>query len=309
MKIILVSIDNSKYAANVLDCLIRIVETAAEKPEVTLFTVIEPTLPTEVLGRLGEVGEKRFKVFAESILEPATEMLKKAGVTAKAEWALGVPAEKIAAKAHEIDPSYILMGSRGLTALESLFFGSVTVGVLSRTKTPVLIVRGPLHPKSEVRKIGIAVDGSGRSGQILNYIIENRALLPGKCEFHAIYVSKSANDYMYGALGAASMATGGRSAGLAQFALLNEASGKELEQQASENVMEPLRDYFAALGGVKEVLLQGKAGDEIAKYADTEKLDLLVMGSHGRSNVEAAFAGSVVMRVAAQGTVPLFIIR
>ncbi len=309
MKKILVSIDNSKYAANVLDCLVRIVETAAEKPDVTLFTVIEPTLPSEVLSRLGEAGKERFQDFAESILAPAAETLQKAGVTVKTEWALGVPAEKIASKAHEIEPSYILMGSRGLTALESLFFGSVTVGVLSRTKTPVLIVRGPLAPKREVRKIGIAVDGSARSGQVFNYIIENRALLPGKCEFHAIYVSKSANDYMYGALGAASMATGGRSAGLAQFALLNEASGKELEQQASENVMEPLRPYFKMLGGAKEVLLQGKAGDEIAKYADAEKLDLLIMGSHGRSNVEAAFAGSVVMRVAAQGTVPLFIVR
>ncbi len=309
MKKILVSIDNSKYAENVLDFLIRIAETAEVKPEVTLFTVIEPTLPAEVLGRLGEAGIERFKALAEDILNPAIEKLKNAGVTAKAEWELGIPAEKIAAKASETKPSYILMGSRGLTALESLFFGSVTVGVLSRTKTPMLIVRGPVKSTEEVRKIGIAVDGSERSNQVLEFLIANRALLPAQCEFHAIYVSKSADDYMFGALGAATLAASGRSAGLAQVALLNEASGKELEKQSTENVMAPLRGLFEKLGNVKEVSLQGKAGDKIAQYAEQEKLDLLVMGSHGRSNLEAAFAGSVVMRVAAQGTVPLFIIR
>ena len=73
--------------------------------------------------------------------------------------------------------------------------------------------------------------------------------------------------------------------------------------------MNPLRKSFAKLGNVQEVMLQGNAGDEIAKYALEERLDLLVMGSHGRSNVESAFAGSVVMRVAAQGSVPLFIVR
>ena len=309
MKKIFVSIDNSKYAANVLDFLIRIVKTSEDMPEVTLFTVIEPTLPTEVIGRLGNTGVERFKNLAEAVLNPAMDKLASEGIVAKSDWALGIPAEKIATKAQETDPSYILMGSRGLTALESLFFGSVTVGVLSRTKTPILIVRGPIASTQAIRKIGIAVDESDRSKQILEFLIANKALLPANCEFHAIYVSKSADDFMFGALGAATLAASGRSAGLAQVALLNETSGKELEKQATDNVMLPLRGLFEKLGNVKEVPLQGKAGDKIAQYAEQEKLDLLVMGSHGRSNVEAAFAGSVVMRVAAQGTVPLFIVR
>lgn len=309
MKKILVAIDNSSYAVNVLNFLSSVAANATVKPEITLFTVIEPSLPTEVLSRLGMAGSEQFKTFALSILEPACDTLKKAGIPATIDWAVGKPSEKIAEKAESINPTYLLMGSRGLTSLESLFFGSVTVGVLSRTKTPVLIIRAPHNSSRPIQKIGIAVDESERSDLLLKYLIANRALFPKTCEFRAIYVSKSADDFMFGALGAASLAASGRTAGLAQAALLSEASGKELEEQAYENVMSPLRDDFNALGNVSEVMLHGNAGDEIARYAEKEKLDMLVMGSHGRSNVESAFAGSVVMRVAAQGTVPLFIIR
>ncbi len=309
MKKILVAIDNSRYATNVLDFLTYVVAEASEKPEVTLFTVIEPSLPTEVLRRLGATGTERFKSFAESILVPASETLKKSGITPQTDWAIGIPAEKIAEKAEQIDATYVLIGSRGLTALETLFFGSVTIGVLARTTTPVLIVRAPLSNKKSLQKIGIAVDESERSERVIAYLIANRKLFPENCEFQAVYVSRSVDDFMFGALGAASLAASGRTAGLAQAALLSEAGGKELEQQAFENVMAPLRPFFAELGGVREVMLRGNAGDEIAKYANKEKLDLLIMGSHGRSNVESAFAGSVVMRVAAQGSVPLFIVR
>ena len=73
MKKILVAIDNSRYANNVLDFLTSVVAEASEKPEVTLFTVIEPSLPNEVLMRLGAAGTERFKSFAQSILTPAAE--------------------------------------------------------------------------------------------------------------------------------------------------------------------------------------------------------------------------------------------
>ena len=57
-------------------------------------------------------------------------------------------------------------------------------------------------------------------------------------------------------------------------------------------------------------LVERKAEEKWGKgIVEQLSLDLLVMGSHGRSNVESAFAGSVVMRVAAQGSVPLFIVR
>jgi len=306
---ILVAIDNSEYARNAIDYLISTLSKAKEKPEVTLLTVIDPSLPVEVLVRLGKTARERFQSTADEILLPVQALLQKAGIASEAIWELGDPAEQIAAKAEALKPGSILMGSRGLTALESLFFGSVTTGVLSRTKVPAIIVRDAYTTGNAVVKFGVAVDGSENSKSLVDYLVENRAFFPDQAEFHMIYVGKDVNNFMFGSLGAASLAASGRSAGLAQAALLSEGDGKKIEQKAFESVMEPLRAQFPKLGNVKEVLLRGKPGDEIAQYAEEEKLDMIIMGSHGRSNIETAFAGSVVMRVAAQGSVPLFIVR
>ncbi|MEF9996794.1 MAG: universal stress protein, partial [Burkholderiaceae bacterium] len=57
------------------------------------------------------------------------------------------------------------------------------------------------------------------------------------------------------------------------------------------------------------VCLVGNAGDEIAAYAKKKKLDVLVLGSHGYGAFKAAVMGSTANRVAAQGDVPLLLIR
>ena len=54
--------------------------------------------------------------------------------------------------------------------------------------------------------------------------------------------------------------------------------------------------------------LTGDPGTEIANYAKTEKLDLVIMGTRGRDNVASVILGSVTSRVAADGSVPLLVI-
>ena len=55
--------------------------------------------------------------------------------------------------------------------------------------------------------------------------------------------------------------------------------------------------------------LVGNPGDAIARYANKEKLDLVVMGSHGFTNFKSAVLGSVATRVAAEAECPILIIR
>lgn len=50
-------------------------------------------------------------------------------------------------------------------------------------------------------------------------------------------------------------------------------------------------------------------GEQIADYARKAKLDLLVMGPHGRGALKAALPGSVASRLAAKCTTPLPLIR
>ena len=56
-------------------------------------------------------------------------------------------------------------------------------------------------------------------------------------------------------------------------------------------------------------LVGNNHGDEIAAYARNERLDLLVMGSHGYGALKSAVLGSIATRVAARCTTPLLLIR
>lgn len=53
----------------------------------------------------------------------------------------------------------------------------------------------------------------------------------------------------------------------------------------------------------------GDPGAEIIDIAKRGKYDLIVMGSHGRGALKSLFLGSVVVKVLANSTVPVLVIR
>lgn len=58
-----------------------------------------------------------------------------------------------------------------------------------------------------------------------------------------------------------------------------------------------------------EKLLVGDPGTEIIDMARRGKYDLIIMGSHGRGVLKSLFLGSVVVKVLANSTVPILVIR
>ena len=60
--------------------------------------------------------------------------------------------------------------------------------------------------------------------------------------------------------------------------------------------------------GPKKHLVQGIAWREIAELAATEKCDLIVMGTHGRSGVSHFLIGSVAERVVRSAPVPVLVV-
>ena len=56
------------------------------------------------------------------------------------------------------------------------------------------------------------------------------------------------------------------------------------------------------------VTKSGREQDEILKFAKQEKVDLLVMGTHGRTGIEHVFFGSVAEKVLRHSPFPVFII-
>lgn len=78
---------------------------------------------------------------AKKTAEEATKTIASAGLKAEAEVRSGTPATEILNYAEEKEVDLIVMGSRGLSAIQRLVLGSVSQAVASRAKMPVLIVR------------------------------------------------------------------------------------------------------------------------------------------------------------------------
>ena len=53
----------------------------------------------------------------------------------------------------------------------------------------------------------------------------------------------------------------------------------------------------------------GQVGETIAKFAESEKFDLLILGSHGHSALVNLVMGSVANQVLAQCKVPVLLVR
>ncbi len=88
---------------------------------------------------------KRFHADHRQIQEIA-ERLRKAGLDATALVVQGATVEMILKEAGKLDVDMIMVGSHGRGAMVQLLLGSVSEGVLHKSKCPVLVV--PTHERS-----------------------------------------------------------------------------------------------------------------------------------------------------------------
>jgi nucleotide-binding universal stress UspA family protein len=59
---------------------------------------------------------------------------------------------------------------------------------------------------------------------------------------------------------------------------------------------------------VKIVTESGREDDEILKFAQKEKVDIIVIGTHGRTGIEHVVLGSVAEKIIRRSPIPVFVI-
>ena len=190
------------------------------------------------------------------------------------------------------------MGAQGKTNVKKLFMGSVTNAVLAGCDTPVLLVREKPAPAQDALRVGIAVDGSEYGLKAIEWIGKNRELFGNKADFEVL----SAVEDFYADLMTA--------ANDCDAPTVSMEDAEKYEQQEFEYATASAIPALQDIGiQPRAVRLVGNPGDAIARYANKEKLDLVVMGSHGFTNFKSAVLGSVATRVAAEAECPILIIR
>lgn len=92
------------------------------------------------------------------------------------------------------------------------------------------------------------------------------------------------------------------------------AVGKEVVNKyyldEAEKVLAPVSKFLLRHGvDAKTSWKTGHAGETIAKMAEDEKFDLIVMGSHGHGTLVNLVMGSVATQVLAHCKVPVLLVR
>jgi nucleotide-binding universal stress UspA family protein len=82
----------------------------------------------------------------------------------------------------------------------------------------------------------------------------------------------------------------------------------EIVKGAEKKLQEFMEEFFEDDPCKAKVVL-GDAAEEVLKYVQSEGIDLIVMGTHGRKGLEHIFFGSVAERVVKKSPVPVLTVN
>lgn len=139
-------------------------------------------------------------------------------------------------------------------------------------------------------KILLAVDGSAYTKKMLAYLVTHKETFGGDNSFTLFTVQPAIPPRARAALGKSVV--------------------EQYQLDEAERVLSPVSKFLVRhdIDG-KTAWKVGQAGEQIAKFADAGKFDLLVMGSHGHGALGNLVMGSVATKVLAQCGVPVLLVR
>ncbi len=295
---ILVPIDGSEFSKHSIEFVCSRTTLLGNHPSIELLSVQAP-VPSRASSLVGPGALKTYyQEEADTVLNPAIQELKEAGVVAQSRYAVGEPAPTIAQVATDSEADLIIMGSHGRSALKGLLLGSVTNSVLALCKKPMLILRNKTAPSCDSLTVGVAIDGSKYGAAAVDYIVKNKALFGENASFHLINVVSDYSGIVMPDMAGMALPT------------MSEQETRAMQQEAFDESVAPFREIFEKEGlSYKEICLVGNPGDEIAAYAKKAELDAVVMGTRGFGAFKAAVLGSTATRIAAISDTPLLVIQ
>jgi nucleotide-binding universal stress UspA family protein len=281
---ILFPTDFSEYAKRTLDCIAGIPGVR----DVILFHVIEETRSPRGGGEIGDI----FYRAGENFLKEEKHYLENLSQNFRVTTAVKTSSDTAGAiieTAEERGVSLIVVGARGNSRVEGILLGSVSMAVLRRSRTNVLIMRHKIIDEMKAK-----------SYEMFCPMILFRVLCP--VDF---------SPYSDNAIALLS-----RTKGVGEVILLHVVSQGETEAEIEDSVrtakgqMEAIRSSLAAQGiEVRTIVRTGNPTFEITRIADEEDVSVIWMSSHGKGWFRELLLGSTAYTVAMNAKRPVIIIR
>lgn len=131
---IVLGYDGSEHARRALKVAIDLARKYGS--EILVVTVVDTASVSSDPNAVRIASEAANQISAE-----ASEILSREGVAHRTFVRQGDPSSEITRVAEENSADLIVVGSRGLSTLKRIFLGSVSHGVLNRSRVPVLVVK------------------------------------------------------------------------------------------------------------------------------------------------------------------------
>lgn len=182
------------------------------------------------------------------------------------------PFADIVAEAEKLKPQLIIIGRYGRTSLARLFMGSIAARVIGLSPINVLVI--PREDSLAFRRLLIASDGSSYSDAAL---------------MEATAMAARAGSELLG------------------VAVAREEGEISETREILQRMLTAANREGVSFQGISP---QGLAADEgIIQVALENRVDLIIMGSHGRTGFKRLLMGSVTERVIGQAPCPVLVVK
>jgi nucleotide-binding universal stress UspA family protein len=294
IKNILVPLDGSKLAETVLPLASMLAEQ--NQARLILFHVIEQHAPDMIHGEHHLTDEKEAGAYLDQLIQTLFDSVEvDRHVHSSAEKDV---ADSIVEHSRELGVDLIAMCAHGQSGLQKRIFGNIAQEVLSRGDVPVLLI----SPEKELEAqsctcqcILVPLDGDPDHEAGLDIAIE----LSKSChaKLHLVMVIHEISSLPGEQAASAVLLPNATSA-------LLELDCEEGELYLTELIGKLLEKNINVTGEVQ----RGDPARQIVKSAQDFNADMIVLGTHSKTAMDAFWSGSVTPRIVTQTHLPLILV-
>ena len=232
------------------------------------------------------------------IMEDADAQLKELTGDQPVRWepliTVGKPADEISRAVEEKDIDLVIAATRGRSGLKRIILGSVTERLMRTLTCPLLVVNSPEHKlvsaanhEIKLKKILVGCDFSPDSGQAFNHALSLAQEF--EAELHLAHVIEPPAQ--------------------PDLHKVDKPVSEEIQQDYRDFLTQKLKDMVPEEARYwctpQTSLLRGQPYEKIVRYAETEDIDMIVLGARGHGLVKTLFLGSTTDRVVRRSPCPV----
>ena len=273
---ILVPTDGSDYALAAADHAGSLASTVGATVHLLAVADVDDAAGPFSVGGVDQSSLDRLERDAEERLAAARTTLPD-GVPVETATERGRPAGAILEYVEGADADLVVMGTHGRTGVRRLLTGSVTESVLRRSPVPVLTVGHTASDTDAYDDILLPTDGSEAATAAVDDAVDVARTVDAA--LHVVYIAD------------VTLMTGGAGAGLPKGVV-------ETMHDVGREAVDPVATR-AAEDGVETTVevREGVPAPSLVEYAEDTGVDMVAMGTSGRTGLRRVLLGSTTERV------------